>query len=289
MKGILVINEFLHSSKFTEIYEWLLVAAKKQGNTLKVYTNAELVCFLTKPLLVKKLTENIDFVLFWDKDIMLAKTLERMGLRVLNSSDAILTCDNKAETFYRLCNTGIRMPKTIMGPMTYENIGYTNMEFLKIIEEELPYPFVIKECFGSFGAQVYLVSKRRQAEEILNACKGKPVIFQEFIECSSGRDIRINMVGNTPVASMMRIHDTDFRANITNGGRMKCYTPNEAQIQMAQKVMEVLKLDFGGVDILFGEGDEPILCEVNSNAHFKNIYDCTGINVADAIMDYINR
>ena len=51
--------------------------------------------------------------------------------------------------------------------------------------------------------------------------------------------------------------------------------------------MRPLGLDFAGVDILFGEEEEPILCEVNSNAHFKNIYDCTGINVADAIISYI--
>lgn len=30
-----------------------------------------------------------------------------------------------------------------------------------------------------------------------------------------------------------------------------------------------------------------MVCEVNSNAHFKNIFDCTGVNVADEIMDYI--
>ena len=48
-----------------------------------------------------------------------------------------------------------------------------------------------------------------------------------------------------------------------------------------------MNLDFAGVDILFGENDEPILCEVNSNAHFKNILDCTGVNVAQCILDYI--
>jgi glutathione synthase/RimK-type ligase-like ATP-grasp enzyme len=45
-------------------------------------------------------------------------------------------------------------------------------------------------------------------------------------------------------------------------------------------------VDFAGVDIMFG-ADGPVLCEVNSNAHFKNIYECTGINVGDAIMEYI--
>ena len=38
---------------------------------------------------------------------------------------------------------------------------------------------------------------------------------------------------------------------------------------------------------MFGKQGEPVLCEVNSNAHFKNIYDCMGVNVADEIMEYI--
>ena len=70
---------------------------------------------------------------------------------------------------------------------------------------------------------------------------------------------------------------------------MRPYHPTDSQIALAQEVCHALRLDFAGVDILFGEQDEPILCEVNSNAHFKNIYDCTGVNVADAIMSYINE
>lgn len=45
--------------------------------------------------------------------------------------------------------------------------------------------------------------------------------------------------------------------------------------------------DFSGVDLLFGDNDEPIICEVNSNAHIKNVFDCTGIDVSEYIFDYI--
>lgn len=67
---------------------------------------------------------------------------------------------------------------------------------------------------------------------------------------------------------------------------MEPYEPNAAQLHMACQVMKELKLDFAGVDLLFGEGGQPILCEVNSNAHFINIWKCTGVNTADAILDY---
>ena len=40
--------------------------------------------------------------------------------------------------------------------------------------------------------------------------------------------------------------------------------------------------------MLFGK-DGPLICEVNSNAHFKTTLDCTGVNMADAIMRDIKR
>ena len=47
-------------------------------------------------------------------------------------------------------------------------------------------------------------------------------------------------------------------------------------------------LDFAGVDVLFGR-DGPLLCEVNSNAHFKTTLECTGVNMAVEIMRHIAR
>lgn len=111
--------------------------------------------------------------------------------------------------------------------------------------------------------------------------------MQEYIESSKGQDVRIHVVGNEIVTAMKRVNKNDFRANITNGGSMEKYQPTKEQCEMALKVCEKLGLDFAGVDIMFGKNGEPVLCEVNSNAHFKNIYDCTGVNVAEKIIDYI--
>lgn len=70
---------------------------------------------------------------------------------------------------------------------------------------------------------------------------------------------------------------------------MTPYEPSEEEKELAVSCCKILKTDFGGVDLLKGEHGEALVCEVNSNAHFKNIFDCTGINAADFIMDYICR
>lgn len=289
MKGWLITNGFLHTTKFTEIHLWLIESAKKLGIELTVKTNTEVLARLdSRDFIQVEKVVNIDFVLFWDKDVRLAKYLEMKGYTVFNSSKAIEACDDKALTHLYLQGAGITMPRTLIAPMTFSNIGYTNLEFLKTVEQELPFPIIIKECFGSFGQQVYMAENHDKLVETVTRVGARPMLFQEFIKSSRGRDVRLQVVGSKVTASMYRYSENgDFRANLTNGGKMKPYEPSQEQIELAIQCCKVLGLDFGGVDLLFGKNQESIVCEVNSNAHFKNIYDCTGINVADAIMEYI--
>lgn len=289
MNGWLITNAFLNSNKFNEINLWLLEAAKKQGIDLVIKTNTDILPLLDDKLKKQTMQSfNPEFVLFWDKDIRLAKYLEDKGYTLFNNSAGIAACDDKSLTHLILQNEGIPMPKTILAPMTYSNVGYTSLDFLEEIKTEIGFPLILKECFGSFGMQVYKIDTFDELVAKTKELEGIPILFQEYIESSSGRDVRLQVVGNQVVAAMYRYSDNgDFRANITNGGKMKPYDPTKQQIEVALQSCRALGLDFAGVDILFGENEEAIVCEVNSNAHFKNIYDCTGVNVADAIMEYI--
>ena len=191
-----------------------------------------------------------------------------------------------------LAKSGIKMPKTIIPPFTYDEKYNCNkpkvMNFIEEVENKLGYPMIVKARRGSFGAQVHLVYTKNELIELFDKYDSNNIVFQEYISTSKGRDIRLQVVGDKVVASMYRYSDIDFRANITNGGKMKNYEPSDKEVDMAINVCRQLGLDFAGVDILFGEKNEPILCEVNSNAHFVNLYNCTGVNVADEIMKYIN-
>ncbi|MGB4661394.1 MAG: RimK family alpha-L-glutamate ligase [Mobilitalea sp.] len=290
MKGILVVNEFLHSNKFNEIHSWLLEAANKHGIEMQLKTNAELLIDITytaaSDISVRKF--EADFILFWDKDVRLAYYLEQLGYPVYNSSKAIEICDDKSLTHLMLMKADIPMPRTIIAPKTFTNIGYTNLNFLVKIAEKLGFPMVVKESFGSFGQQVYLINNQQELEEKVKELGAVPILFQEFVKTSFGRDIRLQVVGGKVVAGMYRYSvEGDFRANLSIGGKMKSYEPTKEQSDLAIRCCEIIGLDFAGVDMLFGDNDEPIVCEINSNAHFKNIYDCTGVNAADAIMSYI--
>lgn len=284
--GWLVVNGYLVSEKFDEIYRWLIQAAERQGAALKKLSNDCLTSMLPVSSGETLQWEKPDFVLFLDKDVKLAKMLEAEGLPVFNCASAIETCDDKALTYIRLKNTSVKMPKTFVAPMTFEK-SYRDYRFLLPIQETLGYPMVIKENKGSFGEQVYLVNNYEEAVNKIRGIGHDGFLMQEFVESSRGSDVRIHVVGDRVVTAMKRSNLTDFRANITNGGTMEAWNPTKEQEKMAVEVCRKLRLDFAGVDILFGKDGEPLLCEVNSNAHFKNIYDCTGVNVADAIMEHI--
>lgn len=291
MRGWLVVNEFLKSQKFDEIHDWLIQSGERLGIELEIKTNGALVMdFSSQGCSLKNENQErkVDFVLFWDKDIRLAQYLEQSGYPVYNSSRAIGLCDDKTLTHLALMDSNVAMPRTVILPMTFSNIGYSNFDFLHRITETLDFPMIVKEGNGSFGQQVYMVNTFDELKECISVHSGVPLLVQEFIKSSNGRDVRLQVVGEQVVAAMYRYSENgDFRANITSGGKMKGYTPSKEQEQLAIDCCKKLGLDFAGVDLLFGENEEPILCEVNSNAHFKNIHDATGINVADHILSYI--
>lgn len=288
--GWLVYNGGLNSAKFNEIHEWYRHTAEGKGFSLELVGNHELISTIEDGRSVVKWREGIsepDFILFLDKDIRLARQLERQGFRLFNRADVIEICDDKTATFQTLADKGIRMPKTILSPLMFEGTKEQDDSFIERIEQELSYPLVIKEAYGSFGEQVYLVQNREELAARRSELLYVPHLYQEFVESSAGRDVRIHVVGGKVVAAMMRVSEIDFRANVTNGGVMRVFEPPADFREMAIAASEQVGADFSGVDLLFGKNGEPILCEVNSNAHIKNIYDCTGIDVTEAIFDHI--
>lgn len=229
-----------------------------------------------------------EFVLFWDKDVILARYLELSGIPVYNSSSSIETCDDKRKTYTALLAAELPIPQTVSAPMTYENIGYPEVDFLEPLEKRLGFPMIVKEAFGSFGEQVYKAEDHEELAGIVKNLEKTPFLLQEYIDTSYGQDVRVQVVGDRVVAAMRRFSDKDFRANITNGGNMEVYYPDTEACRLAIQACRAVGCDFAGVDLLFGK-EGFVVCEVNSNAHFKNLYDCTGVNTAEFIMEYISN
>ena len=310
-QGWLIVNEYLDTEKFLEIRKLFLSGAEKKNVKLTVYTNADFAVDLSGAVVKSRAFDEgePEFIIFYDKDITLAAALEKMGYRLYNSADAIDVCDSKVKTAEKIAEYNLNcrgdeakilMPKTYKVPFTYENIGIKDsysFDFLDYVEKDLceagegalsdAYPMVIKESNSSFGMGVHLAGSREEAVKLICEYGNKECIIQEYLSYSSGRDYRLQMVSDKCVCAMMRSNENDFRANITNGGKMSEYKPTDEDLSLARNVMKCLKLDFAGIDIMHDKSGRAVFLEANSNAHFKNIYDLTGINAAEKMIEYI--
>lgn len=277
MKNYLVINHFLNIESFSNLYLSLEKAFEKRGERVEILTNIQ-----ARKLLEKN--GNNAPVLFFDKDVLLCKLLEKSGYKCVNGSFVIETCDDKAKTYAHLYNDFL-MPKTILPPFSYAVNDYLLNDFLVLAGNELGYPLVVKQNKGSFGEQVHLVNDINELKTLVKSFNSANFLLQEFISSSAGKDLRVYVVGGNAVAHALRYSETDFRSNVTSGGKMKSVEGVDDYIEVAKKVANFLGADFVGVDLLFSPKG-PMVCEVNSNAHFRALSNVTGVDVAQKIVDY---
>lgn len=277
-----IYNGSLTSDKFSDQAELIAEAAVHAGVQTTIYKNNEITMDLKGSL-----GNPPSFVVFLDKDILLANYLKQAGIPIFNDPDVIETCDNKAKQYLKLANSGLPMPRTIIAPKVYPNFTIRESGYYERVLEQLGLPMIIKEGHGSFGMKVYLIETEDAFYEKTEELRGTDYVFQEYIASSHGRDIRVNIVGEEIVAAMYRHSDSDFRANITNGGKASIVELTPVQQEIALAAAKAVNAEFAGVDLLFGVDEEPLVCEVNAAAHIRNIYNVTGINVADSMISYI--
>ena len=224
-----------------------------------------------------------DVVLFFDKDVRLARSLEGIGAHVFNSAAAIALCDDKAATHIAMAGAGIPQPRTLIAPLSYRPIDERIEPFLRYAESVLPYPMVVKECYGSLGNQVYLAENADRLRAVVLSVRERPFLIQQYIETDC-TDKRLYVVDGCVVAAMKRIGQQDFRANIGLGGVGEPYEPTAAESALAVACCQRLGLLFGGVDLLTDREQQTYLCEVNSNAQLTAVTAVTGVDVASHII-----
>lgn len=282
MEAALIVNHFADSAYFKDIYALIADSASRFGISLSLKSAGDLLDVMGKA------PTPPDFALFWDKDIHLARRLERGGWRLFNSAHTVEVCDNKALTAEALCACGVPMPKTVVAPLTFHTVGYTKYDFVKRACQILGLPVVIKELYGSLGEQVHLAHSVEEAVSVVQTLGARPFLLQEMIKESFGKDIRVNIVGGRVRAAILREGaEGEFRSNIGIGGRGTPVTLTEEEERVALAAAKAVGADFAGVDLLLHASGTPLVCEVNSNPHFTGTLRYTGVNLADCIFEHI--
>lgn len=205
---------------------------------------------------------------------------ERQGIAMVNSPAAIEAVADKLQTLQILSGAGIPIPKTILCRFPVD---------VRMVEQELGFPVVVKTLRGTRGAGVLLCENRAQFNDLATLLDGAgsntDFIFQQYVQASHGHDVRILVVNGKAVAAMeRRSRDGGFKSNLSLGGVGTAFKPPQEMAELAVRVAEALNLDVAGVDVLF-DRDGYRVCEANSAPGFQGLERACGISVPDEIFN----
>ncbi len=211
------------------------------------------------------------------------RQFELMGTWTLNGSIAIERSRDKLRSLQVLAGEGLGMPRT--------SIAHASA----LVEEALAHvggaPAIIKSLEGTQGLGVGIVESERSAKSVIEAFRAQDVnvLIQEFIEEAGNSDIRVIVVGDRAVAAMKRTGaEGDFRSNLHRGGGAEPHELSDAERATAVRAAQALGLNVCGVDMLPSDRG-PVIMEVNSSPGLEGVEAATGVDVAGAILEFLEN
>lgn len=211
------------------------------------------------------------------------RQFEVSGVFSVNQSIAISRSRDKLRAHQLLARKGVDMPIT-----SYAHAAEATDELIDFVGGA---PLIVKLMESTHGRGIVLAETSKAAEGVITAFRGLNANFlvQEYIKESKGNDIRCFVVGDRVVAAMQRTaREDDFRSNLHRGGtasKVKLLPEERAIALMAARVMG---LNIAGVDIIRSNRG-PLVLEVNSSPGLEGIERVTGKDVADMIVEYVEK
>ncbi|MEW1653660.1 RimK family alpha-L-glutamate ligase [Streptomyces sp. NPDC093707] len=193
------------------------------------------------------------------RELTLLRQLEHMGAIVVNSAASQERCGNKVWQLQELAAAGLPVP---------DSLSYATAPLVGVVRSpEVPEPCVVKAINGRNGAHVFLAPDTGLLRALAGSlAQDVPLILQEYVAPSHGRDLRVFVVDGEPVAAQIRTsHDGSLAANLARGGSAElCLGRYPEAEALAVRAAAALGLSIAGVDLLFTADGGHTLCEVNA-------------------------
>ena len=217
--------------------------------------------------------------------LAIARQLERLGVIVYNNANTIETVRDKLHTHQVIAEAGIPTPTTMLAKFPVD---------IALVEKLLGFPVVVKTLNGALGIGVFLVENAKAFKDLMELIgETNPniqLIFQQFVEASKGRDLRLFTVDGEVIASMeRRAKEGDFKANYSSGGSVHAFQPDQEAVDLAVRTSKALNIQIGGIDLLFKAGGGYTICEANTFPGFKGLEKASGVNVAATILKSMEK
>ena len=290
MRGrvLVVHSDDISEEEFIEKNQAFVNAARKNNISLEFRSNEKIYSYIDNDSVkCHDSFATFNYAFFFDKDVWLARNLEMMGVRVVNSARSIDLCENRANMYQELAKHKINIPKTVIFPSMNKYSEAKAMHYVNETIDDLGLPIVVKEWVGDSGKNVYLARNKAQLLEIISKHNGKNLLLQEYVLEASGSDIRLFVIKNKVVASVRRQGVSgDFRSNLSLGGTLYKYIPSYADEQLAINAAKAMGCDFAIVDILKSING-PVVCEVNTTANYNNFNKMCEVDIPDILLKNI--
>jgi len=213
----------------------------------------------------------------------IVRQFEMMGVFPANESQGITRSRDKLRSLQLLSREGLGMPVTGFAHSTKDIDG-----LLEIVQGP---PVIIKLLEGTQGVGVVLAETRKAAESVIAAFRqlDANILVQQFIREAKGADVRAFVVGRRVVAAMRRqAPPGEFRSNIHRGGTAEAIKLSAEERGIAIQAARTLGLSVAGVDFI-PSNEGPLVLEVNSSPGLEGIEGATGVDVAGAIIEFLER
>jgi ribosomal protein S6--L-glutamate ligase len=215
--------------------------------------------------------------------LAVVRQFEMMGVYCVNESQAIARSRDKLRSLQILSRHDIGIPPTV-----YTRQADHVPDCIDRVEGP---PVVVKLLQGTQGIGVVLAESTAAAASVIEAFHGldQNILIQKYIQEAKGADIRALVVGRKVVAAMRRKAVAgEFRSNIHRGGQARAIRLPAEYRKTALAAARVLGLRVAGVDMI-ESNDGPMVMEVNSSPGLEGIQKATGVDVAGAIIELMEK
>lgn len=201
------------------------------------------------------------------------------GVAVLNPPRAVETCVDKYLATAYLNAAGLRVPPTVVCQH-----ADAALEAFAALGGDV----VVKPLFGSEGRGMVRICDPEMAWRTFRTLERTQSILyvQKFIS-HPGWDLRAFVLGGRVLTAMRRYGNGDWRTNVAQGGRGEVVRPSADEERLALRAAAALGAPMAGVDLMLGPQNEWYVLEVNAVPGWRALAPTTGVDVADAIVEFL--
>ncbi|MBT3313834.1 MAG: lysine biosynthesis protein LysX [Anaerolineae bacterium] len=212
------------------------------------------------------------------------RILNAWGIPTVNTAKVAEVCGNKLATVTALSSANVPQPET--------RVAYTPASALTAIEE-MGYPVVLKPMVGSWGRLLAKINDRDAAEAVLEhkavlgSYEHSIFYIQEFIN-KPGRDIRVLVVNDEPIAAMYR-HSPHWITNTARGGSGEICPLTPELVKISRDAAIAVGGGLLAVDVIEHPDHGYQVNEINHTMEFHTAAPTTGVDIPSLIVDYLMK